>query len=231
MGHPVLWLDGHLGHPPTRCCGLIDLGRPPTWCCGLRGEFLYLFRRAMTMRKQATVLLSGGVDSAAVASFLRNHDFELRALFVDYGQAALVQERRAAKRVAAFLGCPLSQIAVSGPKLYGPGELLGRNAFLLFAALFSMSHLPNLIGIGIHAGTPYFDCSESFLNSIDRLISEHTDGKTRVVAPFLRWTKREVMSYFAETDVPAGLTYSCEIGAKKACGKCSSCKDRRALEC
>ena len=42
----------------------------------------------MDKSKHATVLMSGGIDSAACAAFLAAQGIKVSALFVDHGQAA-----------------------------------------------------------------------------------------------------------------------------------------------
>ncbi|MHC4380202.1 MAG: 7-cyano-7-deazaguanine synthase QueC [Planctomycetota bacterium] len=54
-------------------------------------------------RKQAVVLLSGGLDSATVTAWLQREGFEVVALTVDYGQRHRV-ELEAARKVASVLG-------------------------------------------------------------------------------------------------------------------------------
>ncbi len=179
----------------------------------------------------ATVLMSGGIDSTACAHQLRLQGLHVDAIYVDHGQAASRHESKAVLGITRHLKIQLTKIKVGGLREFGAGELVGRNAFLIFTALFAMRGRPGLLALGLHAGTPYYDCSEVFVKSIGRLVSEHTDGRVSVVAPFIAWTKKEVYDYFTSHDLPIALTYSCETGTKPVCGRCASCKDRKALEC
>jgi 7-cyano-7-deazaguanine synthase len=181
--------------------------------------------------QRATVLMSGGIDSTACAHFLRSRGVKVDGLFVDHGQAAAQREDDAVRSICRRLSMPLQSIVLAGTGTHRSGELLGRNGMLLFTALFVTRGESSLLGLGIHGGTPYYDCSPAFIQSIHTLIAEHTDGRVSVVAPFLDWTKRDVYDYFQDAHLPLELTYSCEAGGDGRCGECASCRDRRALGC
>lgn len=175
--------------------------------------------------------MSGGIDSAACAAFLINQGLEVAAVFVDFGQAAADSERVAVRSLAAALEIEVQELVFTGASSFGVGELVGRNAFLVFSAMFATRGRSSRIALGLHAGTPYYDCSPAFVNTINRAVVEHTDNGVQVVAPFIEWTKREVYDYFIHVGLPIELTYSCESGAKPPCGNCASCRDRRVLQC
>jgi 7-cyano-7-deazaguanine synthase len=176
------------------------------------------------------VLFSGGVDSGACAHYLAREKHEVHPLFVDYGQRAAIPEATAAHELSRALGLTLHTAKFSTAHSFGAGEIKGRNAFLVFSAILSTVYVePCNIALGIHAGTPYYDCTSAFIESIDRLVAEQSDGSVRVVAPFLSWSKRNVYEYFVESKLPIELTYSCEAGEVPSCGLCLSCRDRKRL--
>jgi 7-cyano-7-deazaguanine synthase len=178
-----------------------------------------------------TVLMSGGIDSTACADFLAKQGNSVQGVLVDFGQAAGACERRAAHALATQMHIPLTTYSISGGSPYSAGEVLGRNAFLIFAALFLTRQKNGLLAIGIHAGSPYYDCSPPFFSIMTQLIAEHTDGRVTLVAPFLDWSKRDVFHYFLSSGLSIDLTYSCEAGTEPPCGACASCRDRKALGC
>ena len=182
-------------------------------------------------QRRATVLMSGGVDSAACAYLLNSQRFLVDAAFVDYGQAAGEREFRAACALADHLGISIRRLQLSGSGSHEAGEVIGRNAFLIFAVLLLTGQSSNAIAIGLHGGTPYFDSSRPFVASISNLIAEHTDGQVALLAPFIDWTKQDVYAYFSETKIPLALTYSCEAGTEPVCGECLSCRDRKTFQC
>lgn len=183
------------------------------------------------MTIHALVLLSGGVDSASCARSLQQQGFVVSCVFVNYGQAAAQPEQRAATVIADKLGVPLSVISISGQRQFGAGEILGRNAFLVLAAMTMREVKSGVIVLGIHAGTPYYDCSPAFLTSIDRLVAEYSDGLVRVIAPFISWSKKDIFDYYLRAGFPSDIAYSCEAGEIPPCGACASCRDRRVLGC
>ena len=185
----------------------------------------------MNRNRHATVLMSGGIDSAACAAFLLDQGLEVSAVFVDHGQAAANFERVAVRSVAAALEIEVQELALTGAAPFGSGELMGRNAFLVFSAMFATRARSSRIALGLHAGTPYYDCSPAFVEAINRAVAEHTDNAVRVVAPFIEWTKRDVYDYFVQAGLPVELTYSCESGGTPTCGRCASCQDRKVLQC
>ena len=179
----------------------------------------------------ATVLMGGGIDSAACAHLLQARGHAVGGVFINYGQAAAAHERRAVEALTNRLQVPLAVHGVTNTAGFSSGELIGRNGFLIFAAVFLSRCHAGLLAIGVHAGTPYYDCSPSFIDAMSRLVAEHTDGTVSLVAPFLHWNKAEVFDYFATSGLPLEATYSCEVGGEHPCGLCASCRDRRAIGC
>jgi 7-cyano-7-deazaguanine synthase len=180
-------------------------------------------------RPQVLVLLSGGVDSAACVAFYRSQQYDVSALFIEYGQGALMQERRASRLIAKQGAVPLSTVRIVGLGPFGNGYIPARNSLLVTAALSHWQTRTGMIALGIHAGTSYADCSQGFVEACQRVFDVYTDGRARLACPFLNWTKAQIWEFCREADVPVELTYSCEKGGNRPCGRCLSCRDRRAL--
>lgn len=185
----------------------------------------------MDTQVKAVVLMSGGIDSAACAYHLVEQGHAVEGLFVDYKHLAREYESRAAKAMARNLAIPLRVMSVNGIEFSNTGEIIGRNAFFLATALFATKGQIELLGIGIHSGSPYYDCSEQFIRGITKLVKEHTDGRVSIIVPFANWSKMDIYKYFLSVGLPIRQTYSCEMGTEPVCGICASCHDRRALEC
>jgi 7-cyano-7-deazaguanine synthase len=110
------------------------------------------------------------------------------------------------------------------------GEIPGRNALLVHLALATAGRDPAVLMLGIHAGTPYRDCTPAFVDAMQASLDFHRDGTLQLAAPFVTWSKSEVYAYARDAAVPLALTYSCEAGTVPPCGACRSCRDRELLD-
>lgn len=184
---------------------------------------------APAKNKHVLVLLSGGIDSTACTAFYLTQRFSVCALFFDYGQPSARRESDAASAICRHYGIPLEKIVCSGFGQWSGSYIPGRNAFLLHAALMVFKHTTGIIAIGVHSGTPYYDCSEQFIRHMQSSFDLYTDGRVSIGAPFVQWNKRDIWDYCRSKEVPIQLTYSCELGREQPCGQCLSCKDLEAL--
>lgn len=185
----------------------------------------------MFAERKAAVLMSGGIDSTSCVHLLKDQGFAVHGIFVDYGQAARQQERLAVDRLKLLFDIDVHYLMVSSLEGFGAGELVGRNAYLISSAMFLGGIQQGVLAIGVHAGTPYYDCSPGFIDRMKQITEEHTDGHLTVSAPFLSWDKGKVYRYFGEAGLPIEATYSCELGTVPPCGACASCHDRRRFGC
>jgi len=179
-------------------------------------------------KNKALVLASGGIDSTACIKYYQDLGFEVHGFFVDYGQSARLKEWESVQKVAAFYKIKIKSMIVQNPGTLPYGEIRGRNAFLIMAALLLNPDFVGLISLGIHAGVLYYDCSKEFLKKTNLLVTDYSDGQIKIDAPFIDWDKKMIVSYCRDLEVPTHLTYSCENG-DEPCGKCLSCLDRSAL--
>lgn len=174
------------------------------------------------------VLLGGGIDSAALLDLYRRRRDRIVALHVSYGQRAETMELAACRKLARHYRVPL-KVVKSNVRLPRRGEEYDlRNAFLILAAAgaTNASHM----AIGIHKGTAYYDCTERFKDDMQRLLDGYYNGRRAVQTPWLDVTKADVIAYSKKQKVPLRLTYSCQLGRAKPCGKCTSCIDRKEVD-
>lgn len=104
--------------------------------------------------------------------------------------------------------------------------------FLASAASMALSDGCEVIYYGAHsddaAGNAYPDCSDAFNEAMNRAIYLGSGEQLRIKAPFVKWTKADVVKKGLELGVPYALTWSCYEGGEKPCGVCGTCRDRAA---
>lgn len=175
--------------------------------------------------REACVLLSGGIDSAACIVFYLENNFSVRCLFIDYGQASAELESKSSKAIANHYNVSYARYKWSGAQRKNPGMILGRNAFLLISALMELPDYTGILAVGVHSDTPYYDCTPKFLKKMQSIFNAYTQGIIQIDSPFLKWTKCEILKFCKSRNVPLELTYSCERGFEQPCGQCLSCLD------
>jgi len=183
----------------------------------------------MRQKGSITILHSGGIDSTALIHFYKKMDFNITSFFIDYGQLARKTELAAVKKVCRYYEISSKNIQVLGAAKFGPGDILGRNLFLISTALMFSKMQNGIIGIGIHAGTDYIDCNEPFVNACSEIIQLYSSGTIVLGTPFLKLSKFDILQYCRAEGVPLGLTVSCEKGKIPACGTCGTCKELKKL--
>ncbi len=206
---------------------------------------------------RAVVLLSGGLDSATALAIARSQNFECYALSVEYGQRHSA-ELDAARRVAAAAGVSDHRVmrvdlagiggsALTDPTIAVPESpttgipvtyVPARNTIMLSLALGWAEVLgAGDIFIGVNAVdfSGYPDCRPEFIAAFARLATLATkagvEGQPyRIQAPLISLSKAEIIREGMRLGVDYALTVSCyqADGDGRACGKCDSCRLRRA---
>ncbi len=205
--------------------------------------------------KKAVVLVSGGLDSAAVLAMARGEGYRSYALSLDYGQRHRA-ELQAAERVAQSLGAaehrvvridlgaiggsaltdhriPLPEQPSAGiPVTYVPA----RNTVFLAVALGWAEVLgAGDIFLGVNAVdySGYPDCRPAFVTAFERLANLATKAGVegnpfRIRAPLIRLSKSEIIQKGHALGVDFSLTVSCYQADDlgRACGVCDSCRLR-----
>jgi 7-cyano-7-deazaguanine synthase len=182
------------------------------------------------------ILLSGGIDSTAVA-FWHRPDL---ALTINYGQASARGEIRAATQIAKELKIAHAVIQVDCSTL-GSGDLAGKPAVenapapewwpfrnQLLVTLAAMKMVP--IGLtkillgSVKSDSFHVDGTDDFFHQIDRVIGMQ-EGHLRVETPAIAMTTIELIRSSKVTDSILGWTHSCHK-ADFACGSCRGCWKR-----
>lgn len=155
---------------------------------------------------------------------------DLGAIFADSNCSLLdhsteaVPESSYAEQLADTHGAPVST--------YVPFR---NGLFLSAAASMALSLGCSVLLYGAHhddwAGNAYPDCSQAFVDAMGAAIAEGTGGELRLEAPFVQWSKADIVREGLSLGVPYELTWSCYEGGDKPCGVCATCIDRaRAFE-
>jgi len=190
------------------------------------------------MKASATILLSGGLDSATVLAIARDQGYQCHCLTVDYGQRHRI-ELDAAQTIARALGATTHRIisidlrAIGGSALTDdidvPKDLESthkvpityvpaRNALML-SLLLGLAEVVGASDLFIGANavdySGYPDCRPAFLEAFERLADVATvAGADRGVhftvhAPLLHLSKAEIIHRGTELGLDYGLTWSC----------------------
>lgn len=155
---------------------------------------------------------------------------DLAAIFVDSNCSLLahstqeVPEESYADQLSESKGKPVST--------YVPFR---NGLFLSSAASMALSLGCSVLYYGAHhddwAGNAYPDCSQEFVDAMNNAIVEGTGGELHMEAPFVQWSKADIVRKGLDLGVPYELTWSCYEGGEKPCGVCGTCIDRiRAFE-
>jgi len=180
-----------------------------------------------------TVLASGGLDSTACLAYYTAEGYSVRALWIDYGQAAARAEENAVEQVTAYYTIPLQKIRTTGINWPILGndlfEFRGRNLTLVSLACNTAPLESGLIVLGIHQGTDFTDCTEVFRDQVNDLLIFLSNGSLRLDCPFIQWSKFDIARYALAHGVPMDLTYSCEKGMIPPCKECMKCRDMQAM--
>lgn len=179
--------------------------------------------------KYVLILASGGIDSTACIKFYRKLKFKVDVIFFDYGQTASKKEFSALKQISRTFKIIPRKVRLAKSNKFKDGLVIGRNAFLIFSALMLFGKKSGILAIGIHKGTGYYDCSQAFIDQVQVIIDQYSQGTISLAAPFLNFNKKEIWDYCIMEKVPLQLTYSCELGENQPCNKCSTCKDLKKL--
>jgi 7-cyano-7-deazaguanine synthase len=179
------------------------------------------------------LLLSGGIDSVAIAAWRRPS----LCLTVDYGQRPALAEVRAAIEVCRHLGLMHEIIRLPIENL-GSGVLAGREGssvsphaefwpfrnqlLLTIGAMCALRHTIQTVIIGtVSTDRRHVDGSEKFIQQIAALISMQ-EGSVEIVAPALHLSSLELIAKSKIEPSVLGWAHSCHSG-NLACGGCPGC--------
>jgi 7-cyano-7-deazaguanine synthase len=207
--------------------------------------------------KKAVVLTSGGLDSTTLLAIAKSEGYHCYTLSFDYGQRHRA-ELVAAKRCSADLGAAehkvvgldlraiggsaLTDDAIDVPEQESEGipvtYVPARNTVFLSIALGWAEVLDArdiFIGVNAVDYSGYPDCRPAFVEAFERVANLATKSgvegrELHIRTPLIDLSKAEIIRRGLELGVDYSLTVSCYQAdeAGRACGKCDSCRLRRA---
>lgn len=198
---------------------------------------------------EKVVLYSGGLDSTVLLWSLRPN---VKALLCNYGQRHAVELEHAEEicqdnhieyEIADLSGIHhlLSRGSQSGYEEVPEGHYAqdsmkttivpNRNAIMLSVAVgWAISTNCDEVYFAAHGGDHaiYPDCRPEFVSLFsDAIRSGNGWDKIQIKAPFLRWSKANIVQKGFEIGAPLGETWSCYKGGTAHCGKCGTCVERK----
>ncbi|BCD68006.1 7-cyano-7-deazaguanine synthase QueC [Nitratiruptor sp. YY09-18] len=202
--------------------------------------------------KKAVCILSGGMDSSVASFIAKKEGYEIVALHFNYSQRTQNRELQAFRDIARVLEAKTYEIDLPFFKQIGASALVDENLevptegikpgvpityvpfrngiFLSIAAAIAEKEQAEAIYIGVveEDSSGYPDCTESFIQAMQKAINLGTKDETRIriKTPLIHLKKEDIVSLGAELGVPLELTWSCYKNEEKACGVCDSCRLR-----
>ncbi|MEM7032601.1 MAG: 7-cyano-7-deazaguanine synthase QueC [Chloroflexota bacterium] len=180
-------------------------------------------------KKIPTVLTFGyGQKHTKEITFARYHadllgcdDYQyvdLSFLTAAFGGSALVGEEVDIPEVVTVMGDPQ-------PPTYVPNRNM---IFLAIGAAYAESRDVTDIYYGAqrHDMYGYWDTTPQFLEAMNQTFNLNRKSAIQIKAPFVTYTKSDIIRLGLELDVDYATTWSCYQGAELACGVCPTCAER-----
>ncbi|MEO5598809.1 MAG: 7-cyano-7-deazaguanine synthase QueC [Novosphingobium sp.] len=208
-------------------------------------------------RRDAVVLLSGGLDSMVAAGLAKEAGFRLNALTIDYNQrhrreidaARIIAERLGAARhvvlpldlrqfggsaLTADIDVPKAGLGEGIPVTYVPARnLVFLSLTLAWAEAIGARDL--FIGVNALDYSGYPDCRPEFIagfSALAELATKAGDQGDRftIHAPLQFLGKADIAREAARLGLESGISWSCYDPQPngRACGQCDSCRLRKA---
>ncbi len=207
--------------------------------------------------KKAIVLVSGGLDSATVLAMAKAAGFGCYSLSFDYGQRHRA-ELNAARHTAEVLGASEHKVVTLDLRSIGGSALTddniavperetegipvtyvpARNTVMLAIALGwaeVVGARDIFIGVNAVDYSGYPDCRPEYIEAFEKVANLATRAgvegqRTHIRAPLIALSKADIIRRGMDLGVDYSLTVSCYQAnqAGEACGKCESCRLRRA---
>lgn len=197
-------------------------------------------------------IFSGGLDSAVMLTALADRvSGNVVALSFDYGQRhskelayaeAFARSLGVRHEVADLRGIRhlIGSSSQTSPNIAVPEGhyaeesmkltvVPNRNMIMLSVAIgFAVSLRYNAVSYGAHAGDHaiYPDCRPEFVAAMNQVAALCDWHRVELRAPFLGYSKADIVTLGASLGVPFADTWSCYKGGAVHCGRCGTCVER-----
>jgi 7-cyano-7-deazaguanine synthase len=206
------------------------------------------------MAVDSVVIVSGGMDSVTLLHHLVKQGQKNPAVIsFRYGQKHVKEIEYARKQVAA-LGLDAHQVVDLAPiqSVFQKSALVDDaiaiptfddvqgdpqpatyvpNRNMLFLAI-AVAYAETLgvsdvyYGAQRHDTYGYWDTTPDFLTRLNEVYQLNRKTPVRIRAPFVEYSKADILRIGSELKVDYADTWSCYRGAEKACGECPTCRER-----
>ncbi|MCI0397673.1 MAG: 7-cyano-7-deazaguanine synthase QueC [Chloroflexi bacterium] len=202
----------------------------------------------------SVVIVSGGMDSVTLLHYLvKRERLNPAVITFVYGQKH-AREIACARTHASLLNCAVHLVLdlsllrplftssalvsadipvptieeVTGdpqPVTYVPNRNM---IFLALAAAYAESHGATAVYYGAqrHDLYGYWDTPPQFLDSLNRVYQLNRKTPVQIHAPFVNYSKADILRLGLELGVDYSQTWSCYQGQEVACGRCPTCAER-----
>ena len=204
--------------------------------------------------RPTVVVCSGGLDSVTLAYRIARESELAMLLSFDYGQKHLKELEFASKAAVSLttthkvidltsVGQELSNSALTGDQIDIPDGhyaednmrvtiVPNRNTIMLAVAFGLTASLnARFVAIAVHGGDHFIypDCRPAFIDSFQKMQRLALDGVANIelYAPFLNYSKSDIVSEGSRLGVPFADTWSCYKGDETHCGRCGTCVERQ----
>lgn len=204
--------------------------------------------------KNAVAIISGGMDSITLLHHLvKKEKIKVIPITFLYGQKH-AKEVSYAKQQATLLGCTdhlILDLALLQP-LFAKSALVAANVNVpqiqdVIGDPQPASYVPNrnmiflalavayaetcgvtdvYYGAQKHDAYGYWDTTSQFLDSLNQVYQLNRKSVMQVQAPFIHYSKTDILKLGLELGVDYSQTWSCYNGNDLACGHCPTCAER-----
>lgn len=200
---------------------------------------------------RAVVICSGGLDSTAVASYVRQNHKDMILLHFQYGCLAETKETQCIKQLAEDFHCDYKFMPLnydfSNCHLLGNGDDIAegeagaeyahewvpaRNLVLMsMAVAFAEANHYSYIYLGtnLEEGGAYPDNEEQFIRDFNSCLygAVQNGNYVEIRTPVGNLMKHEIVAFGNKYGAPFEHTWSCYRNGDKPCGHCGPCHMRK----